>query len=194
MPPVAQQDLVCHSISGLIASGGFFDGARFDVSSGLNCIIGNRGTGRTTALELIRYALDDLGSDPKQRRRVEAFVQQNLGGGRVELEIETADGIRYTISRTAGEAPIVYTADGEPTTVSIGAGGIFRAEIFSQNEVESIASDPRSQLELLDSLLGDDLLDIERQIAEAHAALASAAMGLIEIERQQSGASEVSVR
>ncbi len=134
MPPVAQQDLVCHSISGLIASGGFFDGARFDVSSGLNCIIGNRGTGRTTALELIRYALDDLGSDPKQRRRVEAFVQQNLGGGRVELEIETADGIRYTISRTAGEAPIVYTADGEPTTVSIGAGGIFRAEILARTK------------------------------------------------------------
>lgn len=172
------------------AFGGFFDGAPFEFASGLNCIIGNRGTGKTTALELVRYALDDLGSDPKQRRRVEALIQQNLGGGRVELEIETADGIRYTISRTAGEAPIVYTADGEPTTVAIGSGGIFRAEIFSQNEVESIASDPRSQLELLDSLLGDELLDIERQIAEAHAALATVATGLIEIERQQSGASE----
>ena len=172
------------------AVGGFFDGARFEFCSGLNCIIGNRGTGKTTALELVRYALDDLGSDPKRRRRVDALVQQNLGGGRVELEIETVDGIRYTISRTAGEAPIVYTADGGPTTVSIGAGGIFRAEIFSQNEVESIASDPRSQLELLDSLLGDELLDIERQIAEAQAALATAATGLIEIERQQSDASE----
>lgn len=177
-------------IHAMFMVGGFFDGARFDLSTGLNCIIGNRGTGKTTALELVRYALDDLGSDLKQRRRVEALVQQNLGGGRAELEIETADGIQYTISRTAGDAPIVYTAEGEPTTVSIGAGGIFRAEIFSQNEVESIASDPRSQLELLDSLLGDGLLDIERQIAEAQAALATAATGLIEIERQQSGASE----
>lgn len=107
----------------LSVSAGFFDGTRFDLSSGLNCIIGNRGTGKTTAIELIRYALDDLGSDPKQRRRVEALVQQNLGGGRVELEIETTDGIRYAISRTAGDAPIVYTADGEPSTVAIGAGG-----------------------------------------------------------------------
>lgn len=56
--------------------------------------------------------------------------------------------------------------------------------------MECIASDPRSQLELLDSLLGDELLDIERQIAEAQAALATGAMGLIEIEGQQLGAAE----
>jgi hypothetical protein len=41
-------------------TGGFLDGAAFDLADGLNCLIGARGTGKTSVLELVRYALDAL--------------------------------------------------------------------------------------------------------------------------------------
>ena len=47
-----------HRICSLRVSGGFLDGAEFDLAEGLNCLIGARGTGKTTVLEFIRYALD----------------------------------------------------------------------------------------------------------------------------------------
>ena len=49
-----------HRIRWLAVVGGFLDGVRFEFGPGLNCIIGARGTGKTTALEFIRYALDAM--------------------------------------------------------------------------------------------------------------------------------------
>jgi hypothetical protein len=44
-----------HRILSLEVEGGFLDGTRLDFSDGLNCIIGGRGTGKTTVVEFIRY-------------------------------------------------------------------------------------------------------------------------------------------
>jgi ABC-type uncharacterized transport system ATPase subunit len=44
-----------HRILALSVTGGFLDGLRLDFEDGLNCIIGGRGTGKTTVLEFIRF-------------------------------------------------------------------------------------------------------------------------------------------
>jgi len=49
-----------HRIRSIAIIGGFLDGAHFDLADGLNCVIGGRGTGKSTMVELARYALDDL--------------------------------------------------------------------------------------------------------------------------------------
>jgi hypothetical protein len=49
-----------HRIVSVSIIGGFLDGLRFDFLPGLNCFIGARGSGKTTMVELIRYALDAL--------------------------------------------------------------------------------------------------------------------------------------
>ena len=41
--------------------GGFFDEFVIEFAEGLNCIIGARGTGKTTALEALRLAFDKKG-------------------------------------------------------------------------------------------------------------------------------------
>jgi ABC-type lipoprotein export system ATPase subunit len=130
------------------------DGTTLDFADGLNCIIGGRGAGKTTALELIRFALDafpDADSDPAGRRRVEALIGENLTGGRVELLIETREGMNYMVTRAWGEEPIVLTDDGKATEITLKGGTLFRADIYSQNEVESIADRSASQLNLLDA-------------------------------------------
>ena len=132
-----------HRIRSIEIIGGFLDGARLDFTEGLNCLIGARGACKTTVIELIRYALYCLPAretQPAERRRIESLVERNLAGGRIRVEIETNEGLAYTVSRTVGEEPIVLTADGQPTEITLKNGGFFRADIFSQNEVESIAT------------------------------------------------------
>ena len=145
--------------------GGFLDGLTLDFDTGLTCIIGARGTGKSTILELIRFCLDQL---PKKelsaaaRKRVDSLIAGNLNGGRVELEIENADGVRYYISRAAGEEPMVLDKKRNPVPVKL--QGFFRAEIFSQNEVEGIADQKRFQLDLIDSFASADLASLDWSI------------------------------
>lgn len=173
-----------HRIRSIAFSGGFFDGTSIALDDGLNCLIGNRGTGKTTVLEFVRYALGAFPDDPSLKHRVEGLVAQNLGGGRIELIIETKDGIEYTVSRTAGDPPIVYTADGEPTSISLHSGSVFGADIYSQNQVESIASDPASQLALLDGFITEAIAEIDRAIKDVLNDLNANALELGEHERQ----------
>lgn len=181
--PQTSDVVECHRIHSITFSGGFYDGTTIELADGLNCLIGNRGTGKTTALEFVRYALDEFPDDRALRRRVESLVAQNLGGGRIELAIETKDGIRYTVSRTANDPPLVCTADGEPTSISLASGSVFRADIYSQNQVESIASDPASQLALVDGFIAGDIAEIDGLIDDVLGDLHANAGTLIECER-----------
>lgn len=45
--------------------------------------------------------------DPRVQKRIEDLVSSNLAGGRIEIKIETGEGIRYIISRAFGEPPRV---------------------------------------------------------------------------------------
>ena len=78
-------------------------------------------------------------TDPAGRRRVEALIAENLRGVRVELTIETKDGLTFVVTRTAGDEPIVLDADRQPTAITLRAGSLFAADIYSQNEIERIA-------------------------------------------------------
>lgn len=121
-----------HRIRSISVIGGFLDGAHFELVEGLNCFIGARGTGKTTAIEFVCYALDSLPGredQPAERRRIESLVERNLAGGRVEVMIETKDGLEYIIRRSVGEEPIVLTAEREPTDISFKSGGVFRADL-----------------------------------------------------------------
>ncbi len=167
-----------HRIRSICVIGGFLDGARFELADGLNCFIGARGTGKTTALEFVRYALDALPvreDQPSERRRIESLVERNLAGGRVEVTIETKDGLAYIISRSAGEEPIVLTADREPTDITFKAGGVFRADIYSQNEVECIADRTTSQLVLLDNFEAERIAELETRLDHVRSSLTAIA-------------------
>src|SRR5215471_7530648 len=75
-----------HVVISLDVTGGFLAGAHLEFADGLNCLIGGRGAGKTTALEFLRFGLG-LMPDPKansQRyRAIESLVKANLGNGRL---------------------------------------------------------------------------------------------------------------
>jgi DNA repair exonuclease SbcCD ATPase subunit len=163
-----------HRICFLKILGGFLDGQTLNFSNGLNCLIGARGTGKTTALEFMRYALDLLpyrDEAPAERRRIDSLVERNLNGGRIQVGIETKDGLSYVVSRSWGEEPIVLDTNGAPTEITLHCGGLFKADIYSQNEVETIADRSIFQLELIDNFAAQQITALETNLRQVCSAL-----------------------
>ena len=179
-----------HRLRSVSVVGGFLDGAQFDLSNGLNCLIGPRGTGKTTVLEFVRYALNAFPRDEsgdETRKRVEVLVHGNLGGGRIRVTIQTKDGLDYVVSRTGGEEPMVLTPDGQPTDVSLRSAELFGVDIYSQNQIEGIADDPLSQLAMLDGFDLATVREIEAKIHKTVSELVANAHACIEAENAMGG-------
>jgi ABC-type lipoprotein export system ATPase subunit/predicted nucleic acid-binding Zn-ribbon protein len=173
-----------HRIEQLAIVGGFMDGTRAEFDPRLNCLIGARGTGKTTALELIRFALDAMPEEAAARKRIESLIERNLGFGRVELRIETKDGLAYVVSRAVGEDPVVMTADGKPTDITLKAGTFFKADVFSQNEVEGIADRSLSQLDLIDNFEAERIGEINQQLKHLAVELSANASAMTPLQEK----------
>ena len=159
-----------HKIKRLTVNGGFLNDLDINFSDGLVCLIGGRGSGKTTTLELIRFALDRLpdamSDDKRALKRFKDLIAANLGHGTVEVEFETQEGLVYKVQRTVGGAPIVTDADGNTVDTSILQSGILiDAAIFSQNEVEEIALQSSYLREVIDRFCVKELAEVQHPIA-----------------------------
>ena len=72
-----------HVVLSLNVTGGFLAGAQLEFVDGLNCLIGGRGAGKTTALEFLRFGLG-LMPDPKAARAT-VQVAGLIGGAKIEI-------------------------------------------------------------------------------------------------------------
>jgi len=76
-------------------SGGFLPGLNINIPRGLTCIIGPRGSGKSTLVEAIRFAVCGTSAAPKQSVDL---IQANLAGGALVTITALAEGSnRYTI-------------------------------------------------------------------------------------------------
>ncbi len=176
-----------HRILSLEVEGGFLDGARLEFSDGLNCIIGGRGTGKTTVVEFIRYILglmpDPADSRPRAKA-IEGHVRGNLGSGLVRLEVETKHGTRYRAERPWGDEVQVLDGDGDPVPVSLDRDLVFKADIYSQNEIEEIATNPRFQLSLIDKFAEEAIRAASTDIQKGKRAIEQSAIDLRHLEER----------
>jgi DNA repair ATPase RecN len=151
-----------HKIRRVTVLGGFWDGLELDFASALNCIIGARGTGKTTILELCRYCLGQLQSaDPLRQAQLTKLIKANLDRGTVEVTIETRDGMKYRVARGSSGEPEVTDERGSPVEVSLSRGQVFAADFYSQHQIEDIAISPRAQLGIIDQFVADGIADLD---------------------------------
>lgn len=181
-----------HTILSAEITGGFMEGAQLEFAQGLNCIIGGRGTGKTTILEFIRYVLGlmpDSGRGGKSRAH--AVVQNNLANGRVRLHFRTRHGMQYTAERPWNDVCQVLDEKGTATTISLDRDHIFRADVYSQNEIEQIATDTGFQLKLIDQFEEEKIRTINGEITRLLRDIGHSAGELAELARQMEDFAEV---
>ena len=151
--------------------GGYLDGIEISFSKHLNTVIGGRGTGKSTLIECIRYALEIPPKGGNARKQHEGILKANLGKekGCVEIVIQSSafQGKRYVISRRYGEPAIVHDADRnvlrfKPLALLPGI------EIYGQNEIYEIAQDHGSQFRLLEKFLPADSMEGQEKLGEIH--------------------------
>lgn len=123
---------------------GFLDGLVLDFSPGLNVIIGPRGTGKTSIVELIRFCLDVDAFTSESQEAARTHALSVLGTGRVALTLR-AGRDRISVLRAG--------ADAAPRRSSAAPGG--RVTVLSQKEIEQIGLDAFGRLRLIDDFAVD---------------------------------------
>ena len=172
--------------------GGYLDDIHIDFSEHLNAIIGGRGTGKSTLLECIRFALDLQPIGKNAQKQHAEIIKENLGKERgfVELTIQSAvmNGRRFTISRRYGDQPTVKDDQGNVSTFSP-CDLLPRVEIFGQNEIYEITQDGLGQMHLLDRFLRieqepyhDKIEEIQRALQQNRESILTAQMQLSDVE------------
>ena len=142
-------------------TGGFLDGVTIPISSDLTALIGGRGTGKSTVIESLRYALglDPIADNAKQEHK--SIVDNVLRSGSivaVEVEVVSPAANHYTIERVVPHPPVVRDETGATTNLlpEDVAGSV---EIFGQHELAELASSPESVADMLRRFSGSTGLD-----------------------------------
>jgi hypothetical protein len=108
--------------------------------------------------------MPDPKTNQQRHRTIDALVKANLGNGRLKIELRTKTDMRYTAGRGAHESVQVLNEMGTAVPISLDRDQIFGADVFSQNEIEEIASSPAAQLELLDRFQEAQTVAVEREL------------------------------
>lgn len=139
-------------IISLDVSEGFFRGTTFELHPHLNCFVGGKGTGKSTAIELLRYAFNDLATFDDIRGDTLAKALALVGPGAV-ISLRCVDelGQEFVIQRQVSEEhdrqPVCRDSSGEMARMP------FRPVFFSQGEIVRVASSHLAQMNLLDAYI-----------------------------------------
>ncbi len=169
-----QDEVKEHLFSKIIAikwEGGFLDGNLIHFNNNLNCIIGGKGTGKSTIVETIRYAFDIKPHATKIEEQYNELLEAAFkSGSKISILIEShyPSPKKYIIERSKPGRPIVLEEDGTPRP-DLKPTDIFNLEIFSQKEIYEISKDPSFQLRLIDKFIEnklDKLREEEKEILD----------------------------
>lgn len=116
---------------------GFLDGLDIEFVEGLNVIVGPRGAGKTSLIELVRFALGVRGYTEESERTALEHARSVLGSGEVTVTVQIGKNL-VDVSRSAEEpSPRALATYPKPI-------------VLSQNEIESIGLAATGRLRLLD--------------------------------------------
>lgn len=130
-------------IKSLKVEEGFFNDLDLKFTEGLNVLVGGRGVGKTTAIELLRFGLGakSLGDYPTHSDSIAISILKSTG--RVSIDLELENGEIFTVSRAAQDSYPIQN------------GVITPPIIFSQTEIEAIGLNKIGRLSLIDSFIDD---------------------------------------
>jgi ABC-type lipoprotein export system ATPase subunit len=161
---------------------GFLDGLDLHLVPGLNVIIGERGTGKTSLIELVRFCLDVPGYTPESGARSLQHAISVLGSGQVIVTARHEDQL-FTVRRQSSD-PSPKMVRSFPPPV-----------IFSQSEIESVGLQPNGRLSLVDEFIPQfsDLSSEKISVSEVRSLMAECDSLSREIEQLEKQVAELPI-
>ena len=161
--------------------GGLLDGKRVTFSPHLNCLIGIQGSGKSSILESLRFALDipfgEKAQDKDYKNGLLPFILKS--GGRVVVEATDRHGTRFEIRRILGHAHEVYVDGVLRPGVSIRETIISKPLYFGQKDLS--AAGKGFGHDLVEKLMGDSLREVRQKIQDCREQLAKSIDELLSV-------------
>lgn len=143
-----------------------FEKDRIAFTENLNCLIGPRGSGKSTIVEALRYVfgynrtLLELDTTNKLSERIREMQEANLSGCLIRVVYQTQAGDRRVLEATFDPqedyTTKVFTADGEQLPIAdVESSGDFPVRLFGWSEIETLGRDTARQRDLLDRLVSE---------------------------------------
>ena len=162
-------------IVGIAVEGGYFDKKSTTFHSGLNSILGGKGAGKSLLIELLRFGLNQPSTVEPVLKDHRTKLQKRLDNyGRVTIDVVDTDGVERQIIRS-----YIPSEDNPYETAEMAkyAEG-FPVLFLSQNEIISVAEDPKAQLVFIDNFFNFKhhqliIADYENQLSEWDARMAN---------------------
>lgn len=152
-------------ILGMWVTNGFLNGQVMRFNEGVNCLIGDTGSGKSLSVELIRYALDQQPVVCRIKKEVENLLVNQLGEeGSIHVIIGKGSQ-RYLVERPWSNTPsnpFVQRIEEDSSLTPIEVADMhafFPVKCFSQGEIIEFARDNRVRLTLT-----DDLIDVSAEL------------------------------
>ena len=145
---------------------GAFLEAALPVNRNLNCLIGGKGTAKSTAIETIRHAFDiPIESQAVSDAATALLAETFPSSAKLSLLVEVArpHPARYIIERTGQDRPLVRAVGSGEIVEGLEPSSLFRPIIFGQKEIYETAQRIDSQLKLLDRYCAAELEPLQDQ-------------------------------
>lgn len=150
----------------------FFEDVTVAFAENLNCLIGVRGSGKSTLVEALRYAFGynrTLGEIGKSLEvSIREMQQANLAGCNIRIVYQTTDEqirvLQTTFDSKEDYSTKVYTSDGDFIDVpDVEKSGDFPLRLYGWSEIETLGREPSKQRDLLDRLIPEIAPAIQRR-------------------------------
>ena len=161
-------------IQGIFIDGGFFDKKAFGFSDNLSCIIGGRGTGKSSLIDAIRLVFGDSYKGPNETKKndIQGRAKYTLSDSIISILFEDADKQKYILRYNyENKETEIYDLDGNLLKdIIVADSSKFSLKIYGWGEIEELATDKKGQLDLVDGFV-EEASGIKNKIDEQYTQL-----------------------
>lgn len=172
---------------------------KISFNPGMNNFIGIRGSGKSTLIETVRYALDiPIGNNSHEPKYKERLVQNFLGsGGKLEVEMIDRNGKTYISERIYGESPTLFelSSNGEKELqYSLKSNAIINKPLYyGQKDLSDIGGETSTE-DLINKLMGEKLNSVRQEIDEQSSKIINLIAEIRKVDKQLSQKEEIDAR
>jgi chromosome segregation protein len=167
-------------INSIRFEGGLLNGVKVPFSPHLNCIIGIQGSGKSSVLECLRFALTIEPGEKDKDYKKELIPYVLKSGGKVVVEATDEHGAQYEISRILNHQPDVRLNSKLQPNVSIREIVLRKPLYFGQKDLSDAGK--TFGTDLVEKLVGEALKPIRQTIQASNEALKTAAGTLLSVQ------------